>query len=179
MTSKAIQTLMDEHEVISDVENIIVMLRNYWEIDAGEYEKCVHSLIQFFREYSDKYHHQKEEEVLFPEIKAHHEFIQTDIIDELFMHHDDFRSNVDSIETAIKDKEYDKTQKLLSVYINELLDHIAIEDDELFVMADTLLSEDQLEIVYHKCNDIDLELGVERKEELAAIIKQVERILLQ
>ena len=48
----------------------------------------------------------------------------------------------------------------------DLLDHIAAENDELFVLAETLMSEDELETIYFKFKDIDMELGEVNKIEL-------------
>ena len=50
--------------------------------------------------------------------------------------------------------------------MQDLLDHIAAENDELFVLAETLMEEDDLETIYFKFKDIDLELGEDRKVEL-------------
>lgn len=177
MTSNAIRLLMDEHEIISEVEDVIVILDKYWLKDTSKYKNCVRSLIQFFRDFCDNYHHQKEEEVLFPELNDHHDFRMGEILDELQSHHDDFRNDIIDIETAINDEEYEKAQSLLNNYINGLLDHIAIEDDELFVMAESLFTEDQLDLIYHKCKDIDFELGEQRKMELEALIKNIENVL--
>lgn len=179
MTSTAIKLLMDEHEIISEAEDIIVMLDKYWEKDKANYEKCVRLLIQFFRDFCDKYHHQKEEEVLFLELKDHHDFRMSEMLDELQSHHDDFRHDIIDIETAINDEDYEKAHSLLISYINGLLDHIAIEDDELFVMAESLFTEDQLDIIYHKCKDIDQELGDQRKLELISIVKKIEEVLME
>jgi len=174
MEYNPIQTMLDEHELISDVEDVIINLNNSWENDSEEYKKNVKSLITFFREYADGIHHRKEEEVLFPAICNHPEFILNEIIDELKQHHEDFREYTHEIEEALEEKDYERSYKKLNNYLQDLLDHIAVENDELFVLAETLLDEDELETIYFKFMDIDMELGNERKKELEQSIQKIE-----
>ena len=86
-----IQVLMDEHEIISSVEARIKELNNSWLDNAENYKKNVLTLLAFFKEYSDKFHHHKEEEVLFKELRNNPDFILNDIVEELEGHHDMFR----------------------------------------------------------------------------------------
>lgn len=162
-----IQTLMDEHEIISSTEDLIKTLDKQWETDKDNYTNKIKHLLEFFREYSDKFHHHKEEEVLFKELKANPDFILDDLISELEEHHEMFRETVNDIEEALSNEGFEKVQSLLSQFINDLLDHIAVENDELFIMAESLFSEDELERMYFLFEDIDRELGEERKQELA------------
>lgn len=162
-----IQVLMDEHEVISSVESIIQSLEKDWETDEGKYAEKIKQLLRFFREYSDNFHHHKEEEILFKELINNPDFLLDDIITELEEHHEMFRATVDEIQEAVDQKEWSKVQNLLKRYVNDLLDHIAVENDELFIMAESLFSEDELERMYFLFEDIDIELGKEHKQELA------------
>jgi len=166
MEHNPIQTMLDEHEVICQTEEIIERLDGVWKTDANRYESTVTTLVEFFRKYADGYHHRKEEDVLFPEIKNHPDFVLQEIIDEFEQHHEDFREYTDEIEAALSEKDYEKSFKELNNYLQDLLDHIAAESDELFVLAETLMSEEELETIYFKFKDIDLELGEEQKREL-------------
>ena len=158
--------MLDEHEIICQTEEIIESLDKTWETDAEKYKKTVSSLITFFRDYADGYHHRKEEDVLFPAINDHPSFVLQEIIEEFETHHEDFRDYTVEIENAIEEGDYTKSYKELNQYLQDLLDHIAAENDELFVLAENLLDEGDLEIIYFKFKDIDLELGEERKREL-------------
>lgn len=173
MKHNPIKIMLDEHELIAQVEDIIENLNNSWKDDSGKYEKAVISLIAFFREYADGYHHRKEEEVLFPAICDHPDFILQEIIDELEQHHEDFREYTKEIEEALEEKEFEKSYNVLTNYLQDLLDHIAVENDEFFVLAESLLDEDELETIYFKFKDIDMELGEDRKIELVEKIKRI------
>jgi len=158
--------MLHEHEVICKTESIIENLNHSWEISSDEYAKIVTTLVTFFREYADSYHHRKEEDVLFPAIKNHPDFILQEIIDEFEQHHEDFRDYTKEIEEAVIEGDFEKSYQELYNYLQDLLDHIAAENDELFVLAESLLGEEDLEAIYFKFKDIDLELGQARKREL-------------
>ena len=162
-----IQTLMDEHNVISSSAEALQNLEELWKKDALKYKNSVHKLLKFLKEYGDNFHHYKEENVLFPEMKAHPEFRQHEIIDELEEHHNMFRDYVKEIEEALEEQEWEQVQSKLQQYMNDLLDHIAIENDEVFIMAETLFNEEELESMFFQFQDIDNELGATRKTELA------------
>ena len=68
-------------------------------------------------------------------------------------------------------KDFAKTQELLEKYINLLKDHIAVENDELFPMADDVFNSVELDRLYHKCLDKDSEMGIDRKAEFSNLIK--------
>ena len=166
MEHNPIETMLDEHEVICSTETIIEGLDKLWESDQEQYKKTISLLITFFREYADGYHHRKEEDVLFPEINNHPDFVLQEIIEEFENHHEDFRDYTKEIEAAIEDGDFEKSYKELNNYLQDLLDHIAAENDELFVLAEALMDDDELETIYFKFKDIDLELGEDRKNEL-------------
>jgi len=170
-TNDPIHLLMKEHETISSTVEIVRELEFVWQSNPDEYAKSVKSLITFFKDYSDKFHHHKEEDVLFPALKAHPLFSQKEILDELEEHHEMFRDSVKSIERNIEDKKWAESYESLLDYLDKLLDHIAIEDDELFVIADSLFSKDELERIYFQCQDIDQELGLDYKTSLVNQIK--------
>ena len=166
MEHNPIQTMLHEHDVICSIDETIKRLEGSWTVNETYYKSIVEKLIVFFREYADGYHHRKEEEVLFPEIKNHPDFVLQEIIDEFEEHHEDFRSSVDSIEEAINAGGFETSYKELCNYFEDLQDHIAAENDELFVLAESLMSEEELETIYFKFKDIDMELGEENKLEL-------------
>jgi hemerythrin-like domain-containing protein len=171
MENNPIQTMLDEHEVICQTEEIIEKLDKSWETYAEKYMTTVNTLITFFREYADGYHHRKEEDVLFPAIHDHPDFVLQEIIEEFNEHHEDFRIYTKDIEEALNEGDFEKSYKELNAYLQDLLDHIGAENDELFVLAETLMDENDLETIYFKFKDIDMEHGEDRKKELEKSIK--------
>jgi hemerythrin-like domain-containing protein len=169
-----IQVILDEHEIISGAEKTVQLLDHYWEKSEEEFIKQVHSLIIFFREYSDKYHHFKEEQILFPELENLGDFAVNALVSELKEHHEIFREYTLSIERFLGERQFEKAYAILCTYMNELLDHIAAENDELFVMAESLLSEADQETMYFKFMDLDIDLGEDRKVQLCNLLKDIE-----
>ncbi|MFZ2897638.1 MAG: hemerythrin domain-containing protein [Saprospiraceae bacterium] len=160
-----VQTLMNEHQIIGAAQQTILSLRDTWGSAPEAYRERVSNLIAFFREYSDGFHHHKEEAVLFRELRANPDFLLDGILDELENHHEMFRETVADIEGLIREKNWPGAQRALEQYMEELLDHIAVENDELFIMAESLFGEEDLERIYFLFEDIDRDLGAERKRE--------------
>lgn len=169
MENNPAEMLMNEHEIIQQVESIIHSMDGLWEHDPEKYRAMVSKLVYFFREYSDVFHHRKEEDILFPELVNHPDFLLNEIIVELEEHHEMFREYTQDIEDLIESDELVKAHLLLTKYVNDLLDHIAVENDELFSIAENLFTESQLENMYFRFKDIDLELGEDLKSELEKI----------
>lgn len=174
MDNNPIALMMAEHEVISSVKKLLPFLKEYSAENPTKYKTHIRSLITFFREYSDQFHHHKEEELLFPKLSKHVEFSQQGILDELEEHHEMFREHTKAMEEELDKENYAKVQSILETYMNQLLDHIAAENEELFIMAESLFSEDELETLYFQFQDIDEELGTDRKEELVEMIEAIE-----
>jgi hemerythrin-like domain-containing protein len=175
MENNPLNVMYAEHDIIMKAEDIIKNLDKVWENDEEKYKEVVTTLITFFREYADGYHHRKEEEVLFPAIHGHPDFVLQEILEEFETHHEDFREYTTEIEDAIAEGDYEKSYKELNSYVQDLLDHIGAENDELFSLAESLIDEDDLETIFFKFKDIDMELGEERKVELE---KSIDNILV-
>jgi len=166
MKNNPISVMYFEHDIIKRAIEIVSECENLWEKDKSAYCKIVDQLLVFFKDYSDGFHHRKEEEILFPVIDEHPDFTLTEILDELKNHHENFRDYTIEISDEMVKQNYSKSYKLLKEYCSDLMDHIAAENEELFVLAQNLLSDDELETIYFKFKDIDLELGEGRKSEL-------------
>lgn len=165
--------LMNEHAIIEQTEDIIHSMDGLWLKNHEKYRAMVSKLLYFFRAYSDLFHHRKEEEVLFPELNNHPDFLITEIIDELEDHHEMFREYTKEIEDLIERDELIKSHLLLKKYVHDLLDHIAVENDELFSITENLFTESQLENMYFRFKDIDLEIGEDLKSELEQIPQEL------
>lgn len=170
MEYNPIQTMYEEHNLISMLEYCVYKLYHTLQEDSKLYENNVIELTVFLNEYADKIHHRKEEEILFPALLDCPEFTLNELLLELKVHHVRFREFSRKIKENIALKNYAQSYVILKEYCNELLDHIAIENDELFVLTETLLNQEELERIFFKFQDVDREVGLERKAELESII---------
>jgi hemerythrin-like domain-containing protein len=155
-----IQTLLEEHGIIVSGTDLAkdagkLLARN----ETEKYEQLVRKLISFFRLYADQYHHYKEERILFPEMSDKNELLEGGVIHEMFQNHEDFREMVKCVEQFLDAKEYLKAQAQLNIYIEALLDHIAVENDEVFQMAESLFNPGELEKMYFRFEDCDVEIN--------------------
>ena len=78
---------------------------------------------------------------------------------------------------AVETGKYEESSRLLFKYTEMLLDHIAVEDEELFQMAETLFNESELEKLYFDFEDIDRELGPDRKKEYENLKETIDFML--
>ncbi len=164
--NNALRMLYEEHEIIEQAVKIAKQASSLVGADDGQYERTVLKLIHFFKNYSDRYHHRKEEEILFPEMERKNEMLSDGVILEMLSNHEDFREMIHTIEKSLNNKNYAEAQSRLEQYTEALLDHIAVENDEVFQMAESLFSEDELDKIYFRFQDSDRELGDELKVEL-------------
>jgi len=172
MENNPIQTMYEEHNIISILEHFIQKIFNLWIEKPEEYVKRVNEIILFLTEYADKIHHRKEEEVLFPALLNCPDFTLHELISELESHHERFRDFAHKIQADLSKDDYPESYAILKEYCNDLLDHISVENDELFVLTEAILSPVELENIYFKFKDIDLEVGLDKKEELESIISK-------
>jgi hemerythrin-like domain-containing protein len=175
--SKAIEILFNEHEIIKSVIYQRDKLNVLAKSNPLKFKEILTELISFFRNYADKYHHYKEERLLFPLICEKNEMLKDSIIEEMLENHQDFRKLIKSIENSVESGNSEVSINQLLKYTEMLLDHIAVEDDEVFQIAETLLGEDELEKMYYDFQDVDMELGIDNKNEFEKMTEKMELIL--
>lgn len=176
--NKTVQVLFDEHEIIVNAIDAARQAKILIGKDDIAYESTVRQLIYFFRRYADKYHHFKEEEILFPEMSKRNELMADGIIKEMLENHEDFRESIAGIEKKLEDKKFIQAQQLLERYTEALLDHIAVENDEVFQVAEAIFTDAELDKMYFRFKDIDKELGETVKNDLKEMADSLRKNLL-
>lgn len=160
--NKVVQVLMHEHQLIKHAiehtrSTISAVQARDLTIDA------LRERIEFFRKYADGYHHYKEEEVLFPTMIDKNEMLEYGVVHEMLQNHEDFRQLLSELEIAVGENDIAAFEDKFTMYAEMMLEHIAVEDDEVFQIAETLLSEDELLTVLYRFEDCDRELGGDEK----------------
>jgi hemerythrin-like domain-containing protein len=172
-----LKTLYDEHEIITNAIDAAQQAKSLIGKDDALYEDTVRKLISFFRNYADRFHHYKEEEILFPEMNKRNEMLADGVIREMFDNHEDFRDMIRNIEEKLNAKKFPEVQSQLEKYAGALLDHIAAENNEVFPMAETLFSENEMKDIGYRFNDCDRELGEKLKQELSDLADSIRKQL--
>ncbi|OIP81304.1 MAG: hypothetical protein AUK44_10220 [Porphyromonadaceae bacterium CG2_30_38_12] len=140
----AIQILVKEHDSILqmiDVTQSILNERDVSKINMNHVEK----IIDFVKNFADKYHHLKEEDVLFVEMEKHGMPHQGGPIGVMLNEHDEGRKYIKNATQAVEIFKsgdtliYDQIKDNLLNYCTLLTNHIYKENNILYPMAERLL----------------------------------------
>lgn len=152
--SPPMQKLVDEHKLIkrlvAQVPNIIKSL----DLETEEGRRRVLDGIDFIRNYADRYHHAKEEDLLFKYFDEDAEIIQT-------MHEDhrNARNRVKSIVEGVEARNRGSVIENLGAYQELLTDHIRREDDILYPWMDRNITTTQVGTLFSSFNEVDERFG--------------------
>lgn len=169
--NNSLKMLFDEHEIITRAAELAKNAKALIGTKDAEYELTISELIRFFRIYADQYHHHKEEEILFPEMAKKNEMLADGILKEMFDNHEYFRELILSVEADLADQHYAEASVKIEEYTEALLDHIAVENEELFQTAYSIFSEEELDNIYFRFIDLDRELGENKKKDFTDLLK--------
>lgn len=142
-----IDILVNEHDnikiVLEAVRRNSIELMNGKEVDDELYR----GVIDFVRNYADKYHHQKEENQLFNKMP------QEGPVQGMLLEHDMGRKYISNLEKALNDyKNGDKDAKVNIIaygiaYRDLLAEHIDKEDNVIYKFALRVISEDEQRVL--------------------------------
>jgi len=170
---KAIELMKEEHSNIKRLLKVIrklcIKILNESEVD---YE-AFYSAIDFIRNYADKHHHGKEEDILFAEmIEKMDEGITRAPVQGMYVEHDLTRLFVSNLEEALKRvKDGDKDSRVdiiaNAVAYTDLLDrHIYKEDNAIYTFAEKKLTDESIKHVEEECEKIEnaaMNQGIQQK----------------
>jgi hemerythrin-like domain-containing protein len=151
MYSPPMSTLVNEHKLILRMIALIPHVLRVLD-DEDDFQLILDSL-DFIRYYADKYHHEKEEDVLFKYFDEDLEIVKV-------MHEDHTKARRLVRETliAVENEDKDEIKKNLVSYRETLLQHIKREDEILYPWMDRELTMTQTGELYSKFNEIADEL---------------------
>ena len=173
MPSKTSKILSEEHQnilkVIEILENECEAIEEGKKIDKDFFEK----VIDFIRNYADKFHHAKEEDILFKEFnkcgEEDPECISCNPVEQMLFEHDEGREFVKGMETRLNENDGTKLIRNARAYISLLREHISKEDDVLYPMTDEVLSDKIKKDMLKKFEEI----GKKRKKDKEKYLKMI------
>jgi hemerythrin-like domain-containing protein len=139
--------LVDEHRLI--LRMIALLEKNAPCTAVGGYSNWQFYLdgVDFIRSYADRFHHAKEEDVLFAALVQNGMPQENSPVAAMLMEHDQGRAYVLGMETAVREamdglagRESAVAENALA-YAALLRDHIAKEDDILYPLAERVIPE--------------------------------------
>lgn len=151
------QALSEEHQNILKV--IDAVLKECNEIEGGGKDldkEYFTKVVDFIKNYADRYHHAKEEDILFKVMLENAEGMHCNPIPVMLHEHDEGRHYVKGLEEGLANSDRGLILTNASGYCHLLRDHIYKEDNILYPMAEEALSEELKEEVqakYKKVND--------------------------
>ena len=148
MKANVTQVMVDEHKLI--LRMIALVEKNTELLEQGKFRNWQFYLdaVDFIRNYADRFHHAKEEDVLFAELIKNGMPEKQSPIEAMHMEHDQGRAYVRAMEEAAQKALDGETGQAVIIaenakgYAALLRGHIEKEDDILYPLAERVLPED-------------------------------------
>lgn len=169
---KATDILIEEHDAILVMLNILKKVCHRLDMGKRVEESDLENIVEFFKEFADKCHHGKEEDLLFPALEEYGVPNEGGPIGVMLSEHVIGRENVKGMKDAIAG--YKKGEESAPEgfvrnarnYIALLTDHIDKENTVLFAMADARIPEERqqsLLLEFEKADEEKIGPGVHEK----------------
>ncbi|AKA70697.1 hemerythrin domain-containing protein [Clostridium scatologenes] len=181
----ALEIMVGEH---SNIKRMLKIVRKYCykvlKNEALDYNDF-YKIIDFVRNYADKHHHSKEENILFDLLSNQFgEKIKNGPIMGMLVEHDLGRLYMSNLENALKRLEAGKEDAKLDIIANSisytdlLTRHIEREDTALYKFAERSLSEENVKILNEKSEEVEKNAALNSiQDKYQKLIDELERKL--
>ncbi len=168
--SPPMKKLVDEHVLIKRWIALIPQVLETFEVGSAEDAQLILEGVNFIRSYADRFHHAKEEDILFKYFDEKSELLKTMLED-----HVRGRGHAKAISEALERKDREGVVEHLMAYHELLTEHIRKEDEILYPWMDRSLSVTRVGELFSRFIDVDEAndgKGIERCE---SFVLEVER----
>jgi hemerythrin-like domain-containing protein len=168
--SPPIKKLVDEHVLIKRWIAFIPQVFREFNMDSVEDRELIQEGVNFIRSYADRFHHAKEEDILFKYFDENSDILRTMLED-----HRNGRSHAKAILEALEKKDRQGVVEHLMAYQELLTGHIKKEDEILYPWMDRGLSVKQVGELHSKfveADNLSDRNGIERCEKF---VQEVEK----
>lgn len=148
--SPPMKKLVEEHTLIKKILGLLPKIIETLDLDSEEGRNRVQGSIDFIRFFADKYHHAKEENILFKYFDEN-----LDIIQIMYKDHEKARSHVRAISEGLKERNKEKVIEHFLAYRELLSEHIEKENEILYVWMDRNLSTHQVGKLFLSFSEAD------------------------
>jgi hemerythrin-like domain-containing protein len=166
--SPPIKKLIEEHEQIKRLLALIPGINDYID-KIGLDHTLINNCVYFIRNYADKFHHAKEEEILFKYATGNQEIIWA-----MIQEHQNGRNYIKSVTDGLEIGNRQKVIGGLSDYHDLLQQHIKKEDEILYPWIDRNLSIRQVGELLARFNEINRKFGMDITEQFEVFLKALE-----
>jgi len=171
--SPPMKLLVEEHKLIKRLLAVIPNIIEKFDINSEDDTKLILNCVDFIKSYADKFHHAKEEDILF---KFFEEGL--DIIQVMYKDHETARHHVKTILEAVAIKNETIVREHLKGYQELLSEHIKREDEILYPWMDRNLTMPQVGKLYSAFQEAEHGLTEKDQEKYRAFIQRVEKSIL-
>lgn len=152
--SPPLKKLVEEHRSIKRLLALIPGIVEDLEIESDPGRRRILQTVDFIRQYADKYHHAKEEEILFRYFDENSEILKT-----MCEEHDEARNHVRAVLDALDRGDANAIADHLNAYRELLVEHIRKEDEILYPWMDRNLSVTQVGELFSKFTDAEEDIN--------------------
>lgn len=154
---KAIELLSEEHKyilkVIDSLNKECSLIKSGKSVDKTFFSTA----IDFIRNFADKFHHAKEEDILFVEMCSDELNLHCNPIEQMLYEHDLGRNFIKGLEQAITANNAKGVVENAMGYSQLLQEHIWKEDNILYPMADQALPEKVQKSIFERFKKVESE----------------------
>ena len=171
----ATQILTNEHK---DILKVTRALSN--ECDEIESGKAIDrdfffKAVDFIKNYADKFHHAKEEDILFVELCRDEAQMHCNPTQQMIHEHDLGRSFVRGLEEGLRQDNKTKIIENSRNYSQLIQEHIFKEDNILYPMADEALNQKSKKSILEKFKKAESKFSKGSKEKYSSIAEEFEK----
>lgn len=170
--SPPLKKLVEEHVLIKRWIALIPEVVKNLDLESKEARQLILDGIDFIRSYADKFHHAKEEDILFKYFDENLEIIKTMLLD-----HETARNHVKAILEALDKRDRQAIIEHLDGYRELLTEHIKKEDEILYPWLDRNLNMRKIGELFNKFNEKEQEIGKGVPENCERFVKSLEEKL--
>jgi len=152
--SPPMKKLVDEHVLIKRWIALIPKVVENLDVETQEGRQLILEGVDMIRSYADRYHHAKEEDILFKYFDENSEILKV-----MYADHATGRGHVQAILEALERRDKAVVAEHLTAYRDLLTEHIRKEDEILYPWMDRNLSTKQIGELFAKFNQADEQMG--------------------
>jgi hemerythrin-like domain-containing protein len=148
-----VKVLRDEHALLLQSIHVVRQIQAVRDNDI--YRGLVRDAILFLRNFTELYHHPKEEDVFYPMLKNRAQNMSPDFIHEICDRHEDFKALMGEIENHYAMYDYPALRKKFGDYLRMLATHIETENRLVLSVAGSLLNAGERAKIIRAFEEID------------------------
>ncbi len=139
------------------------------DVKTGNGKNLVRNCVYFIRNYADRYHHAKEEEILFKYFDE-----DLDILKVMYDDHGNARAHVRAVLDGLEHEDGEAVSRQLDAYRGLLTEHIKKEDEILYPWMDRNLSDRQIGEMFARFNEAGVSYAGKAIERCERIVEELD-----